>query len=327
MVRAHHGQQCHSLMPDILTDHAIQFIRRNKDRPFVLSMHFRVPHQGSWRVPEEEWRPFKNVPVRVPEPDYPNLDTERVMIELRRYMTVVHILDRNVGRLLDTLDESGLTERTIVILTSDHGFNIGHHAITGKGNGDWRLTRQPRPDLWPDKERPNLFDTSIRVPCLVRWPGVIKPGTVVEETITNLDWFATLLAMASVQPTADWRHHGRNFLPLLSGQKIQDWDSTMYGEYSIHADPLWDHMRMGRTPEWKLVRHFLRPKRDELYHLPTDPGETTNLIHDPSPEVRCVVKTLHARIIRQMRELNDPVIELLEQEDPDSLRPLRTGSG
>jgi len=307
------------LLPDILTDDAIGFIRENKDRPFALSMHFRVPHQGSWRVPEAESLPFDKRPVQVPDPEYPNLDAERAVTALRRYMAVVHILDRNVGRLLDTLDELNLTDHTIVILTSDHGFNVGHHGLLGKGNADWMLTRQPRPDLWRDKERPNLFDTSIRVPCLVRWPGVIKPATVVDQTVTNLDWFPTLLAMASVEPPTNWPHHGRNFLPLLTGQAIEGWDNDLYCEYSVHADPLHDHIRMWRTPKWKLVRHFTRSKRDELYHLAADPGETTNLIRDPDPKVQRVIKTLHARIIRQMHRLNDPVIELLEQEDPASL--------
>ena len=313
-------QPMKGLMPDILTDHAIGFIRENKDRPFALSMHFRVPHKGSWRVPQAESLPFENRPVRVPDPEYANLDAKRAVTELRRYMTVVHILDRNVGRLLDTLDELDLTDRTIVVLTSDHGFNIGHHGLSGKGNADWMLTRQPRPDLWPDKERPNLFDTSLRVPCIVRWPGVIKPATVIEETVTNLDWFPTLLGMASVEPPAGWTHSGRNFLPLLTGHPIEGWDNDLYCEYSIHADPLHDHMRMWRTPKWKLVRHFTRPRRDELYDLASDPGETTNLIDDSRPEVRQIINRLHQRIIERMRELDDPVIEVLEQENPGRLK-------
>jgi len=138
-------------MPDILTDHAVGFMREHRDRPFVLCMNFRVPHKGSWRVTDEEWARFKDHDVQLPDPEYPNLDAGRAVTELRRYMTVVHILDRNVGRLLDTLDELELTHRTIVVLTSDHGFNIGHHGLSGKGNADWMLTRQPRPDLWPDK--------------------------------------------------------------------------------------------------------------------------------------------------------------------------------
>ena len=308
-------------MPEIFADHAIQFIRDNRDGPFALCVNFRVPHKGSWgRIPEAQWAAFKDRDVRLPDPDYPNLDRRRAVAELRRYLNVVDVLDRNVGRLLDTLDELNLRDRTIVVHTSDHGFNVGHHALSGKGNADWMLLRQPDPRSWPDKERPNLFDTSIRVPCAVRWPGVIEAGTVVDRTVTNLDWFPTLLAMADAAPPKNWTLRGRDFLPLLRGQTIEGWDDDLYCEYSPHADLRHDHMRMWRTREWKLVRHFTRPRRDELYHLSVDPGETRNLIKESDPRIKEIVGKLHRRILKKMRELQDPVLELLEQTQPEMLR-------
>ena len=71
-------------------------------------------------------------------------------------------------------------------------------------------------------------------------------------------------------------------------------------------------MRMVRTPRWKLVRDFLNPQRDELYHLSADPAETNNLIHSGRPEVQRVIQDLHAKIVAKMRENNDPVLKLLE---------------
>ena len=129
-------------------------------------------------------------------------------------------------------------------------------------------------------ERPNMFDTSIRVPAAVRWPGVMQPGTVVEDVVLNLDWFPTLLAMA--------------------------------GEYSMHHGAT-THMRMWRTPKWKLIRDFRDGGRDELYNLQNDPGERKNLIHDQSQEVRRVVEELHAKIVARMRQIRDPALELVKE--------------
>jgi uncharacterized sulfatase len=144
---------------------------------------------------------------------------------------------------------------------------------------------------------------------MVRWPGVIVPGTVVTETISNLDWYPTLLAMAGAGLPEGETIRGRNFLPLLKGEQIEDWDNDLYAEYSMtHYSRT--HMRMYRTPEWKLVRDFLNPERDELYNLKEDPAESVNLIDDPSPKVRQVIDSLHARIIENMRRTGDPVLEL-----------------
>jgi uncharacterized sulfatase len=111
---------------------------------------------------------------------------------------------------------------------------------------------------------------------------VLAPGSVVKECVTNLDWYPTLLAMAGQLPKEGDLIHGRNFLPLLKGDSIS-WDNEFYGEYAMHhgADA---GMRMYRTPEWKLMRDFRRPGMDELYDLKNDPGETKNLIDDPTYE-------------------------------------------
>lgn len=265
------------LTVDLLTDKTLGFLRdaTTQGRPFLLSVHYRSPHAPWKPVAEEDEAHVKDRDLDLPNPDVENLDRARMDRMMREYLASVAGVDRNLRRILALLDESGLSRNTVVIFTSDHGYNVGHHGLIHKGNASW-LTL---PGTLPSGRRPNMFDTSLRIPTLVRWPGVVEPGSVVKETITNLDWFPTLLAMSGVAPKAGTFIHGESFLPLLKGEK-QDWDNTFYGEYGMHHGADCD-MRIYRTPEWKLLRDFRRPGRDELYDLKNDPGETKNLIGDP----------------------------------------------
>lgn len=298
---------------NLVTDDAIEFVRREKDKTFLLNLHFREPHAAYVPTPPEDWAQFKDLDPLVPNPEYPKLDVPFVKQKTREYLSSVTALDRNVGRLLAELDKLKLTDKTVVIFTSDHGYNIGHHGVWHKGNGAWILTETPPGTAnIPTKMRPNMYDTSIRVPCSVRWPGVIKPGTVVTQTVTNLDWYRTILAIAGVELPPGQLVRGRNFFPLLKGEKLADWDNNLYGEFSVHHNAK-THMRMYRTSEWKLKRDFLNPDRDEMYDLKNDPGETMNLIDSSNPEIRRVRDELHQKILAKMREINDPVAKVAGQ--------------
>lgn len=300
-------QRIEGFTTNILTDEALGFIRRNRDRTFLLCLHYRAPHAPWLPVPETDWEPFASLDPQIPNPDYPKLDIPRVKRMTREYLASVHGVDRNLGRVLALLDELKLTQRTIVIYTSDHGYNMGHNGIWHKGNGHWVLTEPPpaTPNI-PRGQRPNMYDNSIRVPAAVRWPGVVKPGTIVRQTVSNLDWYPTILEMAGIDPPQGVLLRGRSIVPLLKGEQVE-WDNDFYAEYSTHHQSR-THMRMYRTPEWKLIRDFLNPGRDELYNLKSDPAETTNLIDSSDPEVQRIRKELDARILARMRELNDPVL-------------------
>lgn len=269
------------LTSDLVTEKALDFLQdaAGKDAPFLLSLHFREPHSPWTPVAEADEVHLKGRQLTLPNPDVPNLDREKMEKSMREYLASTAGVDRNLRRVLDRLDETGMARNTIVIFTSDHGYNVGHHGILHKGNGAW-LTKGGE----PSGRRPNMWDTSLRVPVLVRWPGMVNPGSVVNECITNLDWFPTLLAMAGEKPKEGTLIHGRNFLPLLKGEAIP-WDNDFYGEYAMHHGADAD-MRMYRTPEWKLMRDFRRPGKDELYDLKNDPGETKNLIDDPAYAAR-----------------------------------------
>ena len=296
------------LLPDILTDRAIEFVGDHAADPFMLALHFRAPHAPWLPVADEDWAPFERLDPEIPNPDYPDLDVERVKRVTREYLASVASVDRNVGRLLRALDELQIAERTVVIFTSDHGYNMGHNGIWHKGNGHWILnaTRQLKGGD-PRRQRPNLYDNSLRVPTAVRFPGVIEPGTLIEETITNLDWYPTILALAGAEMPEAVTIRGRNFLPLLRGESIE-WDNDLYSQYSQHHYVETD-LRGYRTPEWKLIRDFRNAGKDELYDLSGDPAETTNLIGSNDPAIEQIKQRLHEQLLEAMREIDDPALE------------------
>jgi len=296
------------LTTDILTDHALEFIRENADRNFLLCLNTRAPH-GAWLpVADDDWAPFEHMDPILPNPAYPDLDVERVKKEMREYLASVRGVDRNLGRIMALLDELNLTEWTIIIFASDHGYNMGHNGIKHKGNGIW-MTRHIPDDTKniKGKYRPNLYDNSLKVPAFVYWPGVIEPGIKINHTISLLDFYPSMVEMAGARLPEDHLVRGKSFVPLLKGEEIGDWDNDFYAEYSM-INYCNAYMRCYRTPHWKLVRDFLNPELDELYHIAYDPEENINLINDPSEEIKRVIKDLHSRIIQNMKEINDPLL-------------------
>ena len=291
---------------DLLTDDALKFLQHEPGRPFALSLHFREPHSPYAPVPESEQSAFKELDPQVPNPEFPKLDTARVKKLTREYLASVAAVDRNVGRVLDELDRLKLTDNTLVIFTSDHGYNIGHHGILHKGNAAWILTENPPGTKnVPTPQRPNMFDTSLRVPAVIRWPKSIPPGRIISRTVTHLDWFPTLLEATGVPLPDGATIRGRSVLGLLRGEGTFDRSDDLYTEYSVQHTMRAD-MRCYRTSEWKLKRDFLNTDRDELYDLRNDPSETTNLAASDRPEARAAFAKLTALIQQRMSDLGDP---------------------
>ncbi len=281
---------------DLLTDEALRFIETNRARPFALQLNFREPHAPYGPVPEEDSAPFQNLDPSIP--DFPGLKTAQVKKWTREYYASIHSVDRNLGRLLARLDELKLTGQTIVLFTSDHGYMIGQHGLHMKGNARTILEGQP------GATRPNMFEESIRVPLLIRWTGIVQPGRVIAEPVSNLDTFASVLGMLGVAPPRAWKQEGLDFSPLLRGEKYTPRDA-LYGDYDMHNDGKVS-MRMIRTDEWKLVRHHRATGKDELYHLADDPGETRNLFDDSRHEK--IRAQLQERLTAWQRSINDPLL-------------------
>jgi uncharacterized sulfatase len=292
----------------------MRFVEGHRDKPFALLLHFRAPHLPYGPVPEQDSAPFRNLDPTVPKA--PGLDEAKVKTWRRDYYASIHSVDRNLGRLFAKLDELKLSEKTIVLFTSDHGYNIGQHTLHTKGNGNWVAGGINGP------KRPNMWDTSILVPLLIRWPGVVEPGTVVNEFVSNVDTFATVLAMLGVPKPAEVKQEGKDFSPLLRREKI-DWRDAVMGQYDLHNNGL-AYMRMIRTAEWKLVRHHRANLLDELYHLKDDPGEIRNLYQNARH--RAIRDQLQKRLTAWQRDIDDPlagdkVRNYLSQKEAHEPRP------
>ena len=209
-------------------------------------------------------------------------DTEKMKWKYQRYMQdylgSISSVDDNVGRLLDYLDESGLAENTIVIYTSDQGFYLGEHG-------------------WFDKRF--IYDESFKTPLLVRWPDVVKPGSVENEMVQNLDFAQTMLEAAGIKPPNDMQ--GESLIPLLKGDK-KDWtrDAVYYHYYEYPAVHMVKRHYGIVNKEFKLVHFYYDVDEWELYDRKNDPNEMNNVYADPA--YAATVKKLNKQL-KDMRKL------------------------
>lgn len=256
---------------DLVTDRALDFINdlSGKDDPFYLSVHYTAPHDpwtAEHHYKEDLDRYADSTFEEIPDvPDHPDLVTGPVYgtpkrrVNLTGYYASITAMDRNIGRILDLLDEKGLAEDTIVIFTADNGMSMGHHGIWGKGNA-----------TFPQ----NMYDTAVKVPFLIRWPGHFPKGTVCEKMVSAYDIFPTLIDLLDLPSHACEDLPGKSFLPLLTGEgDTESGDIVIFDEYGP--------VRMIRTETCKYI-HRYPYGYNELYDLKNDPAEEHNLINDPA---------------------------------------------
>ncbi len=305
-------QKFPGLLVDNLTTEAMEFIKLNKSKPFCLSLHYRAPHGAYLPVSDEVWEKHKDTKHFVPK-DHPELNMKAASKKMKEYCAAVSGIDHNIGRLMSFLKTNKLDDNTIVIFTSDHGYNMGHHGIFGKGNGDWRfVAKQKKLIKWPNikgNKRPNMYDTSLRVPFYVRWPKKVKANSTNTMTIDFTDLFPTFCALAGAEIPENLQVRGNDFSPLILGQKL-NWDNDLYSEYSLNFGGTHTDMRCYRTETWKLMIDFNNPGRGELYHLKNDANEDKNLIN--SPEYKTVQKQLFKKIIENMTTIKDPALSKVD---------------
>ena len=199
---------------------------------------------------------------------------------MQDYLATVQSVDDNVGRVLDFLDRNGLSRNTIVIYTSDQGFFLGDHGLFDK-----RF----------------MYEESLRMPFLVRWPAVIKPGTRTKAMGLNLDFAETFLDAAGLRAPNDMQ--GRSLVPLMRGRTPTGWRTSMY--YRYYHDP-GDHNTRAhygvRTLTHKLI-YFWKKDQWELFDLVNDPLEMNNIYGQPGQEQ--LTATLKAELARLKREVRD----------------------
>ncbi|HZW33297.1 MAG TPA: sulfatase [Isosphaeraceae bacterium] len=203
----------------------------------------------------------RNAAFRASAPQGQDLVRWKYQRYLHDYLGCVKAVDESVGRLLKFLDDEGLAENTLVVYTSDQGFYLGEHG-------------------WFDKRW--IFEESLRTPLLVRWPGVVKAGSVSNDLVSNLDFAETFLEAAGLPVPPDMQ--GRSLVPLLAGRTPPDWRQSFYYEYYEYPRP--HHVRPHHgvvTSRYKLVR-FDGPDLDawELFDREKDPHELRSVYGDPA---------------------------------------------
>ncbi len=214
--------------------------------------------------------------------------TEDQIREIRaQYWAMIALVDFEVGRILEALEEAGLAENTIVVFSSDHGEMLGNHRQLLKG--------------------PQLYDDLTRVPLIARWPGYITPGTVVEELVQWVDLPATFLDVAGCAPGAGVQ--GDSLIPLLSNEQSswRDWALSEYRDSGFTTDPQ-IMTTMLRHEQWKLIVWHGSPatsgqRNGELYDLSNDPHELFNLFHDTN--YAAVRRRLKLKLLDVMAEAED----------------------
>lgn len=243
-----------------LTDRALRFIEGHRDRPFAVYVSHKNVHAPFRPAPQERGR-YASREVEVPreghswtgfvDAQYVHFNPFSTESEVRSYGEAITSMDREIGRLLDGIDEMGLGDDTVVIYTSDNGYFWGEHRLIDK--------------RWP-------YEESIRVPLLVRAPHG-PAGQTVDALVMNVDLAPTLLDLAGVGPP-DYMQ-GESFAPLLAGASTPSRDHLYYNYYFEPPFPAPTTHTL-RTRRYKYIEY--EGRGPELYDLEKDPDETTNLI-------------------------------------------------
>ncbi len=268
-------------LTDRLVDEAIDLMREHRRRPFFLYLAHHAPHTPIQAkadlVAEYEKRPAgKHHSHAV-------------------YAAMIQSIDEGVGRILGELGELELDDRTVVIFYSDNGqhqrFSSSHPLRGGKGM---------------------LYEGGVRVPLIVRWPGVVAPGSVCDEPVQHVDFYPTFLDIAGAEPAPDHVLDGRSFAPLLrsGGEGTLDREA-LFWHFPGYLQGYLPGQRWRLTPaaalragDWKLIE-FFEDGRLELYNLADDLGEQHNLA-DLLPQQR---DRLHAKMRAWRQALDAPMPE------------------
>ena len=315
---------------DLIGDFSLEWLKkRDTSKPFFLMSHHKAPHRP-WEPAPKYAKMFEG--QTMPEPDNlldhyegrarsvaattmkvgENMNKTDLKVDrpaglegddlrkwayqyyIKDYLRCIQSVDDNVGRMLDYLEESGLAKNTIVIYTSDQGFFLGDHGFFDK-----RL----------------MYEESLRMPFLIRYPGVIRPRSVSEDIILNVDFAATFLDFAGRAVPAEMQ--GRSFRANLEGHTPQDWRTSMYYRYWMHNSS--DHhvpAHYGiRNKQYKLIYYYGKPlgmkgalppdtaPEWEMYDVQKDPREMHNLYGDPA--YRNIADNLKKELSRLQAELGD----------------------
>jgi len=261
-----------SYLADWLTDRATDFIRRHKDGPFFLYLpHFGV--HAPWQAKPDWIGHFKPKPGAGGHKD-------------STYAAMIASVDESVGRVMELLDELKIAGNTVLIFSSDNG-GVGGYSregglisdkpIKARDTGKGSVT-----DNAPLRSgKGSLYEGGIRDPFIVRWPGVVKPGSICDVPAIHVDLYPTLLGMAGIQPADNYPLDGESLVPLLrDGGAHLEREAIFqhFPGYLGSGKGLWRTTPVGviQAGDWKLME-FFEDGHLELYNLRNDIGETKNL--------------------------------------------------
>ncbi|MBP7611103.1 MAG: sulfatase, partial [Steroidobacteraceae bacterium] len=259
----------------------------------------RAPPTGLVGPELAKWRQTKPDTVTIMRGGNPVTLTGEALVRwkyqryMQDYLATIQSVDESVGHVLAYLAKAGLSRNTLVVYTSDQGFFLGDHGLFDK-----RF----------------MYEESIRMPFLVRWPAGIRPGTRSDAIALNVDFAPTFLEVAGLPTPADMQ--GRSLLPLLRGRTPADWRTAMY--YRYYHDP-GDHNTRAhygvRTRTHKLI-YFWKKDQWELFDLVNDPYEVHNLYGQPGHAA--LTATLKAELARLKREMRD-TDQLADEQLPNGV--------
>jgi arylsulfatase A-like enzyme len=334
-------QRTTGYVTDIITDKCLEWLKRQKnDKPFCLMYQHKAPHRA-WEPDEKHAKMYEDIDIPEPEtfdddyktrcdaarqqemtiehhltpsdlkaqppkelPSEESRDWDKKGIHgeywspsinlwgqalkkwkyqryIKDYLRCIASIDDNVGRLLDYLDRAGLAENTIVVYTSDQGFYLGEHG-------------------WFDKRF--MYEESLRMPLLVRYPKEIKAGSVSDDIVLNLDFAPTLLDFAGIAKPADMQ--GQSFCRMLQGSAPENWRTSMY--YHYYEYPGWHAVKRHygvRTKRYKLIHFYYDIDAWELYDLEKDPHELNNVYDNPA--YKSIVRQLKDELKRLQKKFRD----------------------
>ena len=265
---------------DAIEEAALKYLREpdRREQPWALCVGYQLPH-FPFIAPEPHFSTY--YPEHADLPNNPPGHLENLPAAAKRlrqffgfdghmeedirraraaYYALITYFDDKIGRLLDTLEEQGLVENTVIVHTSDHGESLGEHG------------------LWLKQ---NFYEQSARVPLQIAWPGVIKGGQRFGGAVSLVDATATILDMAGLagDQTSFMEPDGTSLLPQMTGESGEEHDEAFVEQLAHATDrPL----AMVRQGKWKLCYGHGRPPEIELYDLESDPGEFINLAGDPA---------------------------------------------
>ena len=257
-------------LTDRLTDEAVRLIDETSAQPFFLYMAYYTVH----------------TPIEAPPADVTYFEkkvTEGMKHTNTTYAAMIRRMDENVGRILESLDKRGIAEQTIVIFASDNGgFDIPW--------GQFPVITNNAP-LRSGKG--SLYEGGVRVPLIVRWPGVIRPGAVSHEPVVLTDLYKTFIASAGLTPTEGASQlDGVSLMPIFKNADTRLSREALYWHFP-HYYPTTTPVSSIRYGDWKLLE-YLEDNKLELYNLAEDPGEKNDLAGQNAAKVDEMLQKLSA---------------------------------